>query len=117
MKMNKNQSLYRALPSAWITYTPKNSNYNYAARVTRWNTSPVENINEDLIKRDISRRVKSFAAAQGGEVDSSLREEKAQKKTIKKVLILTFIASFICFLGCVIFAPLIVKILFNSLKN
>ncbi len=48
---------------------------------------------------------------------SSIKGEKEKKKTIKKVLVLTFIASFVCFLACVIFAPLIVKILFSSLKN
>ena len=47
---------------------------------------------------------------------SSLKEEKEKMKTIKKVLLLTFVASFICFIGCALFAPLIVKILFNSLK-
>lgn len=47
---------------------------------------------------------------------SSAKDENEQKIKAKKVLLLTFFASLICFLGCLIFAPLIVNLLFHSLK-
>ena len=49
-------------------------------------------------------------------VSSAKTEEERERKS-KKVLLLTFVLSFVCFLSCVIFAPLIVKILFRSLSD
>jgi len=65
MKINKNQALYRALPSCWTTYSDSKSDYKYACEVISWNTQKVFGINEEMIKNDIYRRVSSFKAAGG----------------------------------------------------
>lgn len=66
MKINKNQALYRALPSCWVTYSDsEKSDYKYACKVISWNTRRVEGINEEMIKNDISRRIESFKLAGG----------------------------------------------------
>ena len=75
MKKNKNQSLYQALPHSWIAYNDSDtSEYKYTCYVTSWNTFPISNINEELIKKSIIRRVKSFEAA-GGVVKEEFSEE------------------------------------------
>lgn len=66
MKINKNQALYRALPSCWTTYSDSDkSDYKYACQVIAWNTIKVSGINEEMIKNDIERRVISFSRAGG----------------------------------------------------
>ena len=66
MKINKNQALYRALPSCWTTYSDSDkSDYKYACQVVAWNTIKVSGINEEMIKNDIERRVISFSRAGG----------------------------------------------------
>lgn len=66
MKINKNQALYRGLPFCWTTYSDSNkSDYKYACEIIAWNTKKVTGINEEMIKKDIRRRVESFKIAGG----------------------------------------------------
>lgn len=66
MKINKNQALYRGLPFCWTTYSDSNSSdYKYACEITEWITKDVKGINEEMIKKDIHRKVESFKIAGG----------------------------------------------------
>lgn len=76
MKINKNQALYRALPHAWINYSnSKSSDYKYSCEVKFWNTNTISGINEEVIRKEIERSVKSFKLA-GGIVTDEFSSEK-----------------------------------------
>ena len=75
MKKNKNQALYQALPNSWIAFNDSTtSEYKYTCFVDGWNTVPVSNINEELIKKNIERRINSFKSA-GGVVKEDFSHE------------------------------------------
>ena len=96
MKINKNQALYRALPHAWTSYSnSKSSDYKYACEVKYWNTAPVQGINEEVIRRDIERRAKSFENA-GGVVTDEFSEEKIASFTFVEPLMNEGIPDIIC---------------------
>ena len=81
MKKSKNQSLYQALPHSWIAFNDSStSEYKYTCFVDTWNTVPVQNINEGLIKKHILRRVNSFRAA-GGVVREEFSDESISELT------------------------------------
>ena len=81
MKKSKNQSLYQALPHSWIAFNDSNtSEYKYTCFVDTWNTVPISNINEELIKKSIARRVNSFRAA-GGVVKEEFSDESISELT------------------------------------
>ena len=75
MKMNKNQALYKALPNCWITYSDsKKSDYKYSCRVMNWNIKTIFNINKDMLRNDVLKKVSHFSKA-GGIVYDDLSQQ------------------------------------------
>lgn len=96
MKINKNQALYRALPECWTTYSDsEKSDYKYSCEIIAWNTTKVEGINEDIIKNDICRRVKSFIAA-GGEVKEDFDQSNIMEFKFVEPALIDDISDIVC---------------------
>ena len=96
MKINKNQALYKALPGSWITYSDsQGSDYKYACQVISWNHTKVNGINEEMLKNDITRRIKSFVAA-GGEADDNLSPESIESFAFVEPSLIEDIPDIVC---------------------
>lgn len=62
MNRGKSQSLYKYLPDSWIDFSMRGKyRKNYIARVTRWNSEQLVDINRKRLLRLVNQAVKSFA--------------------------------------------------------
>lgn len=61
MKRGKNQSLYKYLPDEWIDFSVRGKERRqYIAKVIRWNSEKLDNINEKRLIRTVNESVRSF---------------------------------------------------------
>ena len=62
MNRGVTQSLYKYLPDSWIDFNVRGSErHNYIAKVKRWNSEPLRNINTKRVIRIANQRVQEFA--------------------------------------------------------
>lgn len=66
MKRGKSQSLYKYLPESWIDFSIRGKERRqYIAKVDRWNSEKLDNINSKRLIRTVNHAVQSYAQ-QGG---------------------------------------------------
>lgn len=71
MKRGKNQSLYKYLPETWIDFSVRGKERKqYIAKVLRWNSEKLDDINAKRLIRTVNASVKSFEnqASAGGAI-------------------------------------------------
>lgn len=62
MKRGKNQSLYKYLPETWIDFSVRGKERKqYIAKVERWNSEKLDDINAQRLIRTVNESVQSFA--------------------------------------------------------
>ena len=68
MSRGKSQALYKYLPDSWIDFSKRgNERKQYIAKVIRWNSDQLTNINKKRLLRMVEQRVQSFARQQNGD--------------------------------------------------
>lgn len=60
MKRSRSQVMYKYLPEAYIDYYNKNTRTAYTARVKRWHSRRLENVNNERLLLSVERAIKSF---------------------------------------------------------
>ena len=68
MSRGKSQALYKYLPDSWIDFSKRgNERKQYIAKVIRWNSDQLTNINKKRLLRMVEQRVQAFARQQNGD--------------------------------------------------
>ena len=68
MSRGKSQALYKYLPDSWIDFSVRgNGRKQYIAKVVRWNSDQLTNINKKRLLRIVEQRVQAYARQQKGE--------------------------------------------------
>lgn len=74
MKRGRFQSLYKYLPESWIDFSVRGrSGKNYIARVTRWNSEILVDINQKRLIRTVNDRVRAFERDRQAATDGEIR--------------------------------------------
>ena len=62
MSRGVSQSLYKYLPESWIDFAARgDERHNYIAKVKRWNSVQLENVNRKRLLRIVNKRIKQFS--------------------------------------------------------
>lgn len=68
MSRGVSQSLYRYLPDSWIDFSVRgDERHNYIAKVRRWNSEPLNEINKPRLLRTVNQKLRQFSEKSSAE--------------------------------------------------